>query len=63
MDGSSSGCEFFLIAFRGSGSNRSVPVKREAIGFRLLETDPEMAICIKTPSLRLRGTQTPNSKP
>ena len=55
MDRASTGCEFFIIAFRGTDSNRFVPEKVGAIGFRLFETEPEMAIGIKTPSLRLRS--------
>ena len=38
-----------FFAFRGTDSNRSVPENVVDIGFRLLETEPEMAICIKTP--------------
>ena len=33
---------FFIVAFRGTDSNRLVPGKVRAIGFRLLETVPEM---------------------
>jgi len=45
----------FIIAFRGMDSNQLVPENFGAIGFRTLETEPEMVLCIRTPSLRLRG--------
>jgi hypothetical protein len=44
MGGASTGYEIFIIAIRGTNSNRLVPEKVGAIGFRLSETDPEMAI-------------------
>ena len=55
MDGASTGCEFVYNCFRGTDSNRLVQEKVGAIGFRLLEAEPEMAICIRAPILRLRG--------
>ena len=45
----------FYGCFRGTDSNRLVPEKTGANGFRLIETEPEMAMYLKTPNLRLRG--------
>ena len=49
----STGCEFLLIAFRGTYRNRLEAKEGGAIGRKFLENDPEMAMCISTPSLRL----------
>jgi len=46
---------FFIITFRGTHSNRLEPGKVGGIGFRISETDPEMAIGIRTLNVRLRG--------